>query len=266
MCLTHIGRIRLFLLSFVCTALSCISAASGAPIKLSEQELAAVSGQGLVTLTNSIDTTQNLQFSTITLNADVALNANLKNILLGQYTTATYNGTGSDINIPLLQFGRSDGTTAQQTVQITNPYLEFVYSNAAGAGNGQVVGMRVGFNGIAGDIGTTMSSISGSLQLNDGATGILSSLGPRSASMCGSGATSCIPLSQIGGVTAGNSSGPSRDFWISMLSQPVQFAAQPGVSQPSVAQAGAWLNWTDRLTAINTTGAPPANLLALLRR
>jgi hypothetical protein len=256
-------RLGLFLSTSASAALLCIGTAWGKPVELSEQELAAVCGQGLVTLANS--SLNGLDFSTITLNADVTMSANFKNIVLGQYTATANNGSGADINIPLLQFGRSDGATAQKVVQITNPYVEFIYNNAAGAGNSQVVGMRFGFEGIAGDVGLLMSSISGSLQIDGGAAGILSSNGQRSASACAT-PTSCLALSLIGGVTAGNTTGASRDFWISVLSKPVQFAAQAGLSQPNIAQAGVWLNWTDRLTALNTSGVPPPNVAYALRR
>jgi hypothetical protein len=148
-------------------------------------------------------------------------------------------------------------------VQITDPYIQFVYNNAAaGAGQNQVVGMRIGFVGISGNVGLLMTALSGDLQVADGSTGTLTSNGYRSTTAC-AGAT-CMALSQIAGITAGNASGPSRDFWISLLSQPVQFPAQSGMSQPAVAQPGVWLNWTDRLTASNTTGTVAPNNFATL--
>jgi hypothetical protein len=249
-------RIGLLLMSIVGVTDMCITSAWAAPRELTEPELMEVTGQGLVTLDN---TSQNgLEFSTITLNANVTLNANLHNVVLGQYAS------GADINIPLLQFGTSNGTAAQQTVQITNPYLEFVYNNSAGATNGQVVGVRLGFNGISGNVGLLMNTVSGSLQIGNGSAGVLSSNSYRSTTACNG--SSCIPLSQIGGVVAGNASGPSRDFWISLLSQAVQFPAQAGLSQPNVAQAGVWLNWTDNLAALNTNGTVQANVLAQLLR
>jgi hypothetical protein len=253
-------RIGFLLLAVAATHGPWLSAASAAPRELSEAELTEVTGQGLVTVDNS--SLGGLNFSTITFNANVSLNANFQNIVMGQYTNASNNGSGADINIPLLQFGTSAGTTAQQTVQITDPYIQFVYNNAAGAGNSQVVGMRIGFEGISGNVGVLMSTISGSLQLADGTTGTLSSDGYRSTTAC-AGST-CVPLSQIGGIVAGNASGPSRDFWISLLSQPVQFPAIAGMAQSAEAQAGVWLNWTDRLTASNTTGTVQPNMLTAL--
>lgn len=236
----------------------CVSAKAES-LELSEQELADVSGQGLTILSNS--SYNGLDFSRITLNADLTLNANFKNIILGQYSYAPNNGLGADINMPSLQFGRSDGTAAQRLVQISNPYMEFVYNNAGGVGNSQVVGLRVGFDGISGDIGMRLASLSGSMLVDGGAAGILDSntgSGKRWDGSCPAGGSGCLALSQLGGVTAGNAAGPSRDFWISMLSAPVQFQAAAGMPQPSVAQSGAWLNFRDRLTAI--IGSLPPNL------
>jgi len=256
------NRFACLLLKVAIVLRMCDGAAWGEPVQLSDGALSEVSGQGLLTLDNSSE--NGLNFSTLTLNADVALNANFQNIVLGQNGTATAKGAIGNINIPLLQFGVSNGTAAQQTVQITDPYIEFVYNTAANGSNGQVIGMRVGFDGISGNIGTLMNSINGALQIANGST-TLTANGIGSTSACAS-PTACVALSQIGGLIAGNSAGPSRDFWISMLSQAVQFPAENGLAAPSTAQAGFWLNWTDRLTALNTSGLVPPNVaMAMLR-
>ena len=64
----------------------------------------------------------------------------------------------------------------------------------------------------------------------------------------------------MGAVGAGDANGASRDFWVSMLKSPVQFAAVNGMSQPAVAQQGVWLNWTDRLRALQVDAGLPPNL------
>jgi hypothetical protein len=47
-----------------------------------------------------------------------------------------------------------------------------------------------------------------------------------------------------------------------MLSEPVQFQAPAGsgLPLPPIAQAGFWLNWRDRLSALNIDGVVPPNL------
>lgn len=254
--------------------LLCLSLAlTGAPLAhaqgkpIGDEELSDVWGQALFSLTNTSDGTYD--FSRITLNADIKLNANLGGMRLGEYTSAIRNGTGADIDIAKLQFGRTDGTVAQRTVAVTDPYIEFVYRNVANASTREVVGMRLGFGGIQGDIGLQMNAVSGSLLIDAGSSGTVDSrndtLGGKrwdgGAATCANAAACQIALSQIGGVTAGNASGASRDFFISVLKSAVTFPTNAATGLPTdTAMAGFWLNWRDRLTALNTTGTVPANV------
>jgi len=225
---------------------------------MSDTELSTVSGQGLFTVSNS--SYNGFDFTRIGLDADVTLNANLSNLRLGEYTYAPRNGTGADLDIGALQFGRTDGSAAQRLVQITNPYFEFVYKNT-GVGTGrEIVGMRLGFDGIAGDIGLKIAQLSGAMRIDAGAAGIIDSMNDAGGGKRWDGTCAgCTPLASVGGVTAGDANGPSRDFWISILKAPVTF--QPGAGMPALteAQAGIWLNWRDKLTALNITGTVPAN-------
>jgi hypothetical protein len=146
-------------------------------------------------------------------------------------------------------------------VQISNPYFEFVYRNTATAGQREVIGMRLGFDSIAGDIGLKIATLSGAMRIDAGAAGAIDTLSdPGGGKRWDGTCTGCaLSLSQVGGVTAGDASGPSRDFWISVLKAPVQFQAAPGMPALTEAQAGIWLNWRDKLTALNLTGLVPAN-------
>jgi hypothetical protein len=229
---------------------------------MDDAELSKVSGQGLFTVSNS--SLNGFDFTRISLDADVTLNANLYNLRLGEYNYATRNGTGADIDIGALQFGRTDGTAAQRLVQISNPYFEFVYRDTGTLGQREVIGMRLGFDGISGDIGTKIAALSGSIRIDAGSAGIIDSAldaggGKRWDGSC---ATCTLSLSQVGGVRAGDASGPSRDFWISLLKAPVQFPSAPGMPALTPAQAGVWLNWRDKLVALNLTGALPPNVAA----
>jgi hypothetical protein len=226
---------------------------------LSDTEMSSVSGQGLFTVSNT--SYNGFDFTRIALDADVTLNANLANLRLGEYNYGPRNGSGADLDISALRFGRSDAGDAQRLVQITNPYFEFVYKNSGTAGQREVIGMRLGFDGISGDIGMKIATLSGAMRIDAGALGAIDTLtdpggGKRWDGTC----TGCaLSLSQVGAVTAGDASGPSRDFWISVLKTPVSF--QPGAGMPALteAQAGIWLNWRDKLTALNLTGMVPAN-------
>jgi len=220
---------------------------------LDDAELSGVWGQALLDLTNTSQ--GNFDFSRITLNADITMSASLSGLVLG---TGGLHGS-PDINISTLNFGRSDGTDAQRTVDITNPYFEWVYSGSAAAGNQQVIGMRIGFGGISGDVGLMMNTVSGALTINT-PSGAMSSVGSQSTSLTGCSGTCTTALNQIGGVTAGNSDGASRDFFLSILKTAVTYPTTAGLAAPATAQAGFWLNWTDRLNALNTTGTTPPNV------
>jgi hypothetical protein len=251
---------RFFLaLAFAACSLLAAGQASAQMRALTDSEMSTVSGQGLFSVSNS--SYNGFDFTRIALDADVTLNANLANLRLGEYNYGPRNGSGADLDISALRFGRSDAGDAQRLVQITNPYFEFVYRNIGNAGQREVVGMRLGFDSIAGDIGLKIATLSGAMRIDAGAAGVIDSLndaggGKRWDGTC-SGCT--LSLSQVGGVTAGDAAGPSRDFWISVLKTPVQFQAAPGMPALTEAQAGIWLNWRDKLTALNITGLVPAN-------
>lgn len=252
--------IRVGLVSLGVAAIMSTGSAWAQLKPMSEQEMSSTHGQGFLVLNNS--SYGGFDFSRIALGADITLNANFRNVRLGEYSYAVRNGTGADVDMPLLQFGRSDGTYEQRLVQITNPYLEFVYRNAADAATREVIGVRFGFEGISGDVGLTLNTLSGSMRVDGGAAGVLDSRtdpggGKRWDGSC---TAPCLNFAQLGGVRAGDSSGPSRDFWIAALKTAVQFQPPAGVSAPDIAQAGMWMNWRDRLSAINTTGTPPPNL------
>ncbi|MYN20391.1 hypothetical protein GTP81_26985 [Rugamonas sp. FT107W] len=250
---------------WLCAALACCTLTASAQMQpLSEEELSNTRGQGLVALTNT--SLGGYDFSKIALDADISLSANLRNMRLGEYTYGPRNGSGADIDIGLMQFGRSDGTDAQRLVHISNPYFEFVYKNAADGASREAVGMRFGFEGISGDIGLKVNSLSGSMRVTgvaaDGGAVLLDSHTDTLGGKRWDGACTapCLPLAQLGGVTAGDAAGPSRDFWISVLKTGVQFPSAAGVPASDAAQAGIWMNWRDKLQALNTSGLVPPNL------
>ena len=60
-----------------------------------------------------------------------------------------------------------------------------------------------------------------------------------------------VKLSDLAGVKAGDSSGASRDFFISVLKTAVNFpTTNAALTASATAQAGFWLNWRDRLSAV----------------
>lgn len=248
--------IRLFCLT---ATLLCAGVAQAQAVPLDDGQLGEVWGQALLELNNA--TVDGKDFSRITLNADISLSANFKEMRLGQYAAAN-NGTGADIDIKALQFGRNPlvlppGGDQQldRVVRITNPYFEFVYSGGADAANRQVVGMRMGFEGASGYLGTQIRSLSGSVNaaiINaDGSVG-------TPLNVTGSRTDAAGVLPTIGQFQLGNADGPTRDFFIGVQSQAVAYTAVGGISAPTAA-AGFWLNMRDRVTG--TIGDMPANQL-----
>jgi len=245
-------------LAFAAFSLLAAGSASAQMRALSDSEMSTVSGQGLFTVSNS--SYNGFDFTRIGLDADVTLNANLANLRLGEYNYGPRNGSGADLDISALRFGRSDGGEAARLVQITNPYFEFVYRNTGTAGQREVVGMRLGFDSIAGDIGMKIATLSGAMRIDAGAAGIIDSLNDAGGGKRWDGNCSgCLSLSSVSAVTAGDAAGPSRDFWISVLKTPVQFQAAPGMPALTEAQAGVWLNWRDKLQALVLNAPVPVN-------
>ncbi|MBY0234511.1 MAG: hypothetical protein K2W93_05985 [Burkholderiaceae bacterium] len=236
--------------------------AQGAP--LPDYELSRVWGQAMVEVTNT--SINGYDFSRVTLNADIKLNANFSNIRLGEYSIAANNGAGADFAINRLQFGRSDLDDAARTVALSNPYLELVYRNAGNASTREVIGMRLGFEGISGHIGLAAQSISGSLAFTDTLGRTLDTNqdpqgGKRwDGTNCGAGNTCPFNLANVSAIQAGDNNGPSRDFFISILKQSVQYPSAAGQPPSSAAMQGLWLNWRDRLMALNPGAALPPNL------
>ncbi|HEX6707671.1 MAG TPA: hypothetical protein VF169_23140 [Albitalea sp.] len=254
--------LRLSPAACLAVALSCAAPCQAQGMRLGDEALSEVWGQALLNLTNtSVD---GLDFTRITLGADIKLSANLSQLRLGEYAWTARNSTGADIDIGLLRFGRSDGTDAQRTVAISDPYFEFVYRNTGNAASREVIGMRLGFGSIQGDLGVQLNAISGSLRIDAGAAGTIDSrndtLGGKrwDGTTCGAGASCGVALSQLGSLVAGDANGPSRDFFISVLRQAVQFpSANAGLAAPDKALEGFWMNWRDRVSAPSLGAAPP---------
>lgn len=232
---------------------------------LPDAELARVWGQAMVTVSNT--SLYGLDFSRLTLNADLKLSANFSNLRLGEYAYSPRHGSGADIDISRLQLGRSDLGDMQRTVALSNPFFELVYARAGSASEREIVGMRLGFEGVSGAFGLRASHISGSLAIVDGQSGALLDsrqdlLGGKRWDGSTCGALACpFSLAQIGSLQAGDSTGPSRDLFLSVLKSAVQFpAAVAGMAAPDKALAGIWLNWRDKLSAGNLNGVLPPNL------
>ncbi|MBV1774796.1 hypothetical protein KSF73_03595 [Burkholderiaceae bacterium DAT-1] len=233
------GQSCFSIMSATALALTCIGASAN-PVQLDDTQLSDVHAQGMIDMSNT--SYGAYDFSRITLNADVSINAVLKQLNFGQR-----NG-GADLVIDYATLGGSG------KLSISNPYIETVYE----ASGRQVVGFRIGAGSISGDVMMKMTTLSGNFMADAGTEGKVSTAfdangGVRWDGSCPTGTTGCVPMSRLTGVRADN----SRDFWVSFLSQSVSFAGTP-----VAAQSGVWMNWTERLTAYVSPaasgGASPA--------
>lgn len=232
--------------------------AQGVPIE--DDDLAGVWGQAMFSVVNS-DADKNglgFDFTKITLNADVKLNANLNNIQLGKV------GTTTDVDISELRFVSSGASGVDPYVKMTDPYIEFVYKNqgkTADQSQREIVGLRMGFGSIDGNIGLKINSLNGNVVLADPnpaapTYGNLTLANTRSTDFaCQSGCTT-LPMSQVGSVSASGAS----DFYISLLSQAVTYG--DGTSAPD----GVSVNWTKGVTYTNTNGTILPNPLPSLQK
>ena len=258
-------------------------------VPLDDAEMGQVWGQAMLEMTNTSAAGQD--FTRIKLNADIGLNANFKEMQLGKYNAAV-QGTGYDIDIKALQFGRNPlvvpvggDAAADRIVRITNPFFEFVYKNGADAANREVIGMRLGFEGISGYLGTQIRSLSGSIKADiagvpvvttttttDSVTGAVtttttstptvvafdSGTATKRSDGTAAGTINPVKLSTVGEFKLGNADGATRDFFIGVQSQEVAYPTVSGVGSPAAA-AGFWLNMRDRVSG--TVGDMPANQL-----
>lgn len=183
-------NLALFALGSLC--LNSAYAASSTLHSLTDSEMSATTGQALMSLSyiSPTDSTNletlrnsssNIGFYKLGLEAKVELNANIQNLQLG---CGGVNGAGAcDIDIKNLSLsGLNDGTVAsgsQQgsptfsgdraatSAQITNPFLEFAIINPDSASTREVAGFRLSAEAIEGLLSAGLEN-SGIISSTDG--------------------------------------------------------------------------------------------------
>lgn len=136
-----------------------LTGAAHAMTSLSDQELSIVDGQALLNLQNSYDSAQGINFSKLSIDALMELNANIKTLQLG---CGGSNGAGCDIDISNVALSGLNTSVdalgnpvfdangrASTSAQITNPFVEFAIKGNS-ASTRQVVGFRLGAENIGG--------------------------------------------------------------------------------------------------------------------
>ncbi|ENV36320.1 hypothetical protein F959_02850 [Acinetobacter venetianus RAG-1 = CIP 110063] len=184
--------LNLALLALGSLCLNSAYAASSTLHSLTDSEMSAATGQALMSLSYIAPTdsanletlrnsSSNIGFYKLGLEAKVELNANIRNLQLG---CGGVNGAGAcDIDIKNLSLsGLNDGTVAsgsQQgsptfsgdraatSAQITNPFLEFAIKNPDSASTREVAGFRLSAEAIEGLLSAGLEN-SGILSSTDG--------------------------------------------------------------------------------------------------
>ncbi|KAF1072003.1 MAG: hypothetical protein GAK45_00344 [Pseudomonas citronellolis] len=123
---------------------------------MSDNELAQISGQGLINLltSSSGDTT----FQRITFGVDLATQLNMQQLNLGLYDRSG-TSIGNDILINNFALGTVNADGSISAFQISQPYVEYAYEG------GQVVGVRIGFTESKGVLSGDIKSLSGNVNV-----------------------------------------------------------------------------------------------------
>ncbi len=227
--------------------------AQGAPIE--DDELGDVWGQAMFSVTNTdADAVAGIpfDFTKITLNADVKLNANFSNIELGKQASST------DLSIGELRF--VSGLAGENYVSIKDPYIEFVYKNqnSATVTDREIIGMRMGFGEISGNLGVKLNNLKGQMVLQDGSTTgagtlTLNSATTTSVFQCATCAGGTQAMNMVGQIQANK----STDFFVSILTEAVSNFGGTGQSAP----AGISINWQNNLKYMDLSGVVMPNPL-----
>ncbi len=263
-------RLTVFLLGML-AILGCATGVQAQALRLSDTQLSQVWGQALIELLNT--SASGYDFTRMTFNADISLSANMQGIRLGEYAAARNGpangvGAGADIDIQTLQFGRNPldvpllgDQDRDRLVRAINPYFEIVYKQATDSATREVVGMRIGFEGIEGYLGTQIRALSGSVRAylaTDTGAILFDSTNPAfMESADGKRWNANGLLSTVGTLKLGDLTGPTRDFFLAVQTEGVNYPAVAGISAQQAA-AGFWLNLRDRVSGV--VGAMPSNL------
>lgn len=114
--------------------------------KLSDEELSNIEGQALFNVNKTDDSKQGLSFYRLGMEAEIALNANVKKLQLG---CGGVKGEGCDIDIDHVALtgittSNAQGAGAATDFVLNNPFIEFAISNSDSASTRSIEGFRLG--------------------------------------------------------------------------------------------------------------------------
>ncbi len=140
--------------------ISCPSVHAATLQQMTDEELAASTGQALINLSylaptdaGNYESANNIGFYKLGLEAEVELNANIKKLQLGCGGT---NGAGAcDIDIDNLSLSGGTATStntdrASSSALLTNPFIQFAIKNPNSASTREIVGIQLSAEKVAG--------------------------------------------------------------------------------------------------------------------
>lgn len=135
-------------------------------VLVDDSELASFAGQAMISIEDydvvQADATTN-EFFRVTLGATIETNATIDNLELGTYDRAGYS-SASDIDIDNLRLGYIDPDTYEYVpFVITDPYMEFAFSESNGVRD--VVGLRIGAGSVSGALTANINSLTGNFEI-----------------------------------------------------------------------------------------------------
>lgn len=143
-------------------------AASAQMQAMDDDELAAVSGQGLINL--DALTYGGYEFTRLNIGGDIKLLTNIDKLRMGNYARSgggTVSNQPADIAIDNFALGRVDNASTPGAAivpfEIRDPYIELAFKNN-GAGVREVAGIRLGFGRARGDLSGDFHSMTGVME------------------------------------------------------------------------------------------------------
>jgi len=202
-------------------------------VPVDDLELADYSGQAIL----AIDDYQVVQadsstteFLRVTLGSVIETNATFDKVELGKYDRAG-SAAAADIDIDNLSLGYIDPDTFDYVpFVITDPYMEFAFSDNAGVR--EVVGMRIGAGSASGTLTANINSLTGNFELlidhdNDGgastpavaaqlldSTGAATNIRATHVGVAGDCTSNCVALNNLASLNI-NDSAAVGDMFLS---------------------------------------------------
>lgn len=115
-------------------------------VQMTDEELSATQGQALYNLSRTDSSSQGLSFYRLGMEAEIAINANIKKLQLGCGGT---KGAGCDIDIDNVALtgittSNAQAAGANTDFKLTNPFIEFAITDADKASTRSIAGFRLG--------------------------------------------------------------------------------------------------------------------------